>query len=150
MLNGRVVVVFVDSNIWSYAFLTQDANKLERALELVNRAMTEDGFCISTQVVSECINVLFKKGGYDVPRIFGCVNRMEQTKVIAVTTAIARRAVEIKALYGLQFYDAQIVAAAESAGCSELWSEDMGDGQTYCGVRCINPFETKTGEEMKP
>ena len=134
-------MVFLDSNIWSYAFLSQDAEKLEKALSFVNRAMTEDGFCISTQVISECINVLFKKGGYDIPHIFGCVNRMEQTKVVQITTMIARRAVEIKALYGLQFYDAQIVAAAESAGCSELWSEDMGDGQTYCGVRCINPFE---------
>ena len=64
--------------------------------------------------------------------------------VIPVTTAIARRAAEIKGLYGLQFYDAQIVAAAESAGCEELWSEDMGDGQEYCGVRCINPFETQS------
>ena len=133
-------MVFLDSDIWSYAFLAQDAVKLERALELVNLAMTEEGYFISTQVISECINVLFRKGGYDAAHIFGCVNRMEQTHVIQVTTAIARRAVEVKALYGLQFYDAQIIAAAESVGCDELWSEDMGDGQTYCGVRCINPF----------
>ena len=134
-------MVFVDTNIWTYAFLSQDRVKLEKALDVVRRAMTEDGFFISTQVVSECINVLFKKGGYDAPHIFGCINRMEQVRVIPVTTAVARRAVEVKALYGLQFYDAQIVAAAESVGCDELWSEDMGDGQTYCGVRCINPFE---------
>ena len=140
MLNGRFAVVFVDSNIWCYAFLSQDAEKLEKALELVSHAMTEDGFCISTQVISECINILFRKGGYDAPRIFGCITRMEQTRVIPVTAAIVRRAVEIKALYGIQFYDAQIVAAAESAGCDELWSEDMGDGQVYSGVHCINPF----------
>ena len=28
----------------------------------------------------------------------------------------------------------------EKAGCDEVWSEDMGDGQTYSGVKCVNPF----------
>jgi predicted nucleic acid-binding protein len=66
---------------------------------------------------------------------------MEQIDtIVQVTTHIVRRAAEIKTIYGLQFYDAQIIAAAEKAGCDEVWSEDMGDGQTYCGVKCVNPF----------
>ena len=144
-------MVFLDSNIWSYALIIQDPAKRAIAQGIISKAMIEGGFAISTQVVSECANVMFRKGKKDPQDILGCINYMSQLEqVVPVTTMIARRAVEIKALYGLQFYDAQIVAAAESAGCSELWSEDMGDGQTYCGVRCINPFETKTGEEMKP
>ena len=62
-------------------------------------------------------------------------------KIVPVTIPLLRRAVEIKALYGLQFYDAQIIAAAETAECSEIWSEDLGDGQHYCGILCMNPFD---------
>ena len=35
-------MVFVDTNIWTYAFLSQDRVKLEKALDSVCRAMTED------------------------------------------------------------------------------------------------------------
>ena len=142
MRNGRFAVVFLDSNIWGYALIVQDPRKRAIAQRIISQAVREDGFAISTQVISECANVLFNKGKKDPQEIIGCINYMNQLElVVQVTTLIARRAVEIKALYGLQFYDAQIVAAAESVGCTELWSEDMGDGQNYCGVRCINPFQ---------
>lgn len=138
-------MVFLDSNIWSYALIIQDPAKRAIAQRIISRAVTEGGFAISTQVVSECANVMFRKGKKNPQDILGCINYMNQLEqIVPVTVMLARRAVEIKALYGLQFYDAQIVAAAEAAGCAELWSEDMGDGQTYCGVRCINPFEMET------
>lgn len=34
-----------------------------------------------------------------------------------------------------------MVAAAERAGMSEILTEDLGDGQLYCGVRAVNPFK---------
>jgi len=33
-----------------------------------------------------------------------------------------------------------IVAAAERAGCSKIWSEDLNAGQEYFGVPVENPF----------
>lgn len=135
-------MVFLDTNIWNYALLVQDYEKREIALDIISRALATDDFAISTQVVSECANVMFKKGGKDPVEVARCIDRMRCVgTIVPVTLDIARRAVEIKALYGLQFYDAQIVAAAEKCGCDELWSEDMGGGATYCGVRCVNPFE---------
>ncbi len=134
-------MVFLDSNVWTYAFISQDVAKMDVALAITNRALLDTGFCISSQVVSECANVLFRKGGYTTPQVVACIGRMEQIDtIVQVTTHIVRRAAEIKTIYGLQFYDAQIIAAAEKAGCDEVWSEDMGDGQTYCGVKCVNPF----------
>ena len=39
------------------------------------------------------------------------------------------------------FYDALIVAAAEASGCDEILTEDLNDGQVYCGVKAVNPFK---------
>jgi predicted nucleic acid-binding protein len=53
---------------------------------------------------------------------------------------MVRRAVEVRATYGLHFYDGMMVAAAERAGCARIWSEDLNSGQVYFGVRVENPF----------
>ena len=50
-------------------------------------------------------------------------------------------ALEIKGQYGIQFYDALMVAAAEASGCDEILTEDLNDGQIYCGVKAVNPFK---------
>lgn len=34
-----------------------------------------------------------------------------------------------------------LLAAAEANGCDEIWTEDLSDGQTYCGVKAVNPFK---------
>ena len=47
----------------------------------------------------------------------------------------------IKDEYGIQFYDALIVAAAEAAGCETLYSKDRGDGPIYGGILIVNPFK---------
>ena len=51
------------------------------------------------------------------------------------------RALELRKQYGLQFYDALLLAAAESAGCDKILTEDLNDGQVYCGITAENPFK---------
>jgi predicted nucleic acid-binding protein len=38
------------------------------------------------------------------------------------------------------FYDGMILATAEQAGCTKIWSEDMKAGQVYFGIKVENPF----------
>jgi predicted nucleic acid-binding protein len=45
----------------------------------------------------------------------------------------------------LSFWDAQILAAAASAGCGILYSEDLNPGQTIMGVKVQNPFASSFG-----
>ena len=51
----------------------------------------------------------------------------------------------------MRFIDSLLLAAAEANGCSEFWSEDLNDGQMYCGMKAINPFKefgkNKQGEK---
>lgn len=49
-------------------------------------------------------------------------------------------ALEIKATYGLSYWDAAIVAAARALGFLELLSEDMSHGREIEGVQINNPF----------
>ncbi|MBQ9366349.1 MAG: PIN domain-containing protein [Victivallales bacterium] len=134
-------MVFLDTNVLNYALLSQDEQKRKLALEILVQALAGEDFVISTQVLSECANVLFKKGNMDGKMVSQCMGHLQRIRnIVPVTVQLVNRAIEIKALYDLQFYDAQIVAAAEKAECSEIWSEDLGDGQLYCGIQCVNPF----------
>ncbi|MBO4513127.1 MAG: PIN domain-containing protein [Victivallales bacterium] len=135
-------MIFLDSNIWCYALLSQEQSKRERALAIIESACSGGDFCISTQVISECANVLFTKGHLSPQQVMSSLHYIKMVNTIVDTTSdIIDRAVEIKALYGLPFYDSQIIAAAEWAGCSTIWSDDLGDGQVYSGVYCVNPFK---------
>jgi predicted nucleic acid-binding protein len=53
------------------------------------------------------------------------------------------RATEIADLAQVSFSDALILAAAEQAGASQLYSEDLISGQTIVGVKIVNPLITK-------
>ncbi len=46
-------------------------------------------------------------------------------KVQEITLPVVITALEIKAIYGLSYWDAAIVDAASALGCHELLSEDM-------------------------
>ncbi len=41
---------------------------------------------------------------------------------------------------GISFWDAMIVHSAATLGCEILYSEDLNAGQSYDGVRVVNPF----------
>ena len=53
-----------------------------------------------------------------------------------------RRAVELTQAYRIAFWDACIIADAEAAGCTTIYSEDFNTGQFYSGLRVENPLET--------
>ena len=51
-----------------------------------------------------------------------------------------QHALDIKKRYQTSYWDAAILAAAASAGCTTLLSEDLNNGQNYDFVCVINPF----------
>jgi predicted nucleic acid-binding protein len=40
----------------------------------------------------------------------------------------------------ISFWDALILTAASAAGCDKVLSEDLQHGQSFGGVRIVNPF----------
>jgi predicted nucleic acid-binding protein len=57
-----------------------------------------------------------------------------------IPIAILDAALKTKMRFQISYWDAAIIEAARAAGCQELLSEDLTDGQDYDGVRVINPF----------
>ena len=53
----------------------------------------------------------------------------------------AERGLDVAERYQLQFYDSLLLATAEVNGCNEFISEDLNDGQIYCGMKVVNPFK---------
>lgn len=57
-----------------------------------------------------------------------------------VTVDLVRHALEVKEEYGIQYYDALIISAAEKLGCHEIVTEDLNPNQLYRGMAIVNPF----------
>lgn len=61
--------------------------------------------------------------------------------VTDVTVDLVREAMCIKEEYGIQYYDALIVATAEKLHCHEIVTEELNNGQIYRGMMAVNPFK---------
>ncbi len=134
-------MTFLDSNVIVYAVDPRDGRKNRIAAELVEAAIGGGDFRISAQVLFEFANVCLKKLKLAPNEVLLFLEALKFIPVVNQTPVLVIRAVEIKTLYGISLQDSMIVATAESAGCDELLTENIGDGQSYGGVRVRNPFK---------
>ena len=132
--------VFIDTNVVVYANDRRDSAKQGVAVELIARHLREGSGVLSTQVLQEYASVALTKLRQDPAVVIRQLGLLEQMEIVPSTPALVRRAVEVRDIYGLHFWDAGIVAAAEAAQCIEILSEDMGASQVYAGLRVRNPF----------
>jgi predicted nucleic acid-binding protein len=132
---------FLDTNVLVYAYDPTDRRKQEVAQGLLKKALVGE-MTISGQVLAEFAATLFHKLSPPAPpeslRIV--LDALGPIRLLPTDGEMVRRAVEVRAAYGLHFYDALIVAAAERAECVRIWSEDLNAGQKYFGVQVENPF----------
>ena len=133
--------VFLDTNVFLYAFLNQDVAKKMVAAKILAAAIRDGNGYVSLQVAKEFCNVMTKKSHKPVSEVAVALDLISRFNCTAGTFGNVRRALEIKGQYGIQFYDALIVAAAEANGCDEILTEDLNDGQVYCGIKAVNPFK---------
>lgn len=132
--------IAVDSNILAYA---EGVNGLERQIEanaLLHRLPREATF-VPVQALGELFRVLTRKKRVSTSEADLTVRRWhDATTPIATTDAILLAAMELAVQHQLQIWDAIILAAAASAGCTILLSEDLQHGFTWGGVTVVNPF----------
>ncbi|HLZ51520.1 MAG TPA: PIN domain-containing protein [Candidatus Acidoferrum sp.] len=134
---------FVDTNILVYAHdLTQGA-KHERARALVQSLWESENGVVSTQVLQELCVSLRRKVARPLP-VEGTRKVIEDYaswEVVGNTAESVMEALEIEGRYGISFWDGLIVQAAGSCGADVIYSEDLGDGQSYGEVRVVNPLK---------
>lgn len=127
---------FADTNIVLYT-IGQDTRKAGIARGIVSaRPM------VSAQVINESVNVCLRKLGFDRKKAYTFAdNVMQRTDVLPVDETTIRKSAELAIRYQLSNWDALIAAAALLAGCDNLYSEDMQNGQVFEGqLTVINPF----------
>jgi len=135
-------MTFVDSNVFVYAIDKNATAKQKKARCIVTDAFAaRAAYRISSQVLAEFSSVALRKLGISTPLLLSLLSEMGKISHVAIDNALVSRAVEIQGIYGIQYYDAQIVAAAERLGCDRILTEDLSDGQLYCGIMAVNPFK---------
>lgn len=137
--------VAVDTNVLAYAADVRrhpdDAAKIPHAAHLVLNLIADRRLVIPAQVLAELHNLLRKKAR--IAAAIAAEMVMEYAAgaaVISTDRDILRQAFVLSTTHGLQTYDAIILAAAASAGCDTLYSEDMQAGFVWNGVRIVDPF----------
>lgn len=95
---------------------------------------------LSTQVLQEYCNVALRKLKLSPQYIRAQLDLYEQFEVIQATPCIIRAGLDLQQTRRIAFYDAIVLATAQTAGCDLLLSEAMNTGETVGGVRIVNPF----------
>ncbi len=131
---------FIDTNIVVYANDKRDPVKQKTAVNLIATLMDSGGGVISTQVLQEYAVTALQKLHQRPDAAIRTIAILEQLEVIQQNPEMIRKAVELKTLYQISFWDACIVSNAAAAGCSTIISENLNTGQFYSGVAVINPF----------
>jgi predicted nucleic acid-binding protein len=131
--------VFVDSNIFLYA-LDRSSRRRELAKSRLLELSRSGRVVISTQVLNEIFSVATRKLSIDPVSAKNFVRQLYDFDVILVTPEIIDSAMDCAILNRLNYWDALMIAAAESARCPAIWTEDMDPGQVIRGVEVVNPL----------
>jgi predicted nucleic acid-binding protein len=134
---------FIDTNVFIYHLDTTDARKHKVAERIVRDGLASGNACISFQVVQECLNTALRKAqvalDLDAARSYLDTVLIPLLQVPA-SPVLYHRALDVQARWRFSFYDSLIVAAALTAGCSQLLSEDLQHGQRIEALTILNPF----------
>lgn len=129
---------FFDTNILVYAADTAcpDTRKRDHARQLMqSREIT-----VSTQVVMEFYGVLRRKLAYGPDVATRWIETLQDEHVVSLDAAGVVHAIKLARRYDISHWDGLVLTAAERAGLSVLYTEDLNHGQSYGSVRVCNPF----------
>lgn len=126
---------FIDTNVLLY-LAADDEAKADRAEDILRA-----GGIVSVQVLNEFVSVARRKTTLELADIRTILDVVRSfCDVVPLDVETHDLALTICERFGLSIYDSLIVAAAERAGATTLWTEDMQHGQTIAAVTIANPF----------
>ena len=133
---------FIDTNVLVYRYDDSDPIKQVRAQELLKTGIENETAVVSAQVLGEFFTTVTRKiqNPLSADDAQAAVDLISTLSVVALDLALVRRAISTQKRYGISYWDALIVVAAESAGCTRILSEDLNSGQAYNGIVVVNPF----------
>jgi predicted nucleic acid-binding protein len=130
-----------DTNVLIYAVSNRDADAWKR--ERAEATLMEPDLALSVQVLQEFYHQATRPqgpAGLTHEQAIEFLHPLAALPTQAITVELFNRATEIRAMFGISYWDAAILAAAKLMGCEAVYSEDLSQEQDYDGVRVMNPF----------
>ena len=144
--------VFVDTNVFVYLHDDSEPQKKTRADEWISLLVRDRSGRVSFQVLQELYATLTSKRRLkvDVEEARLIVRELAVWQPVAADLAMLKRAWVLQDRFPLSWWDALIIAAAQTCECKVLLTEDLQHGQEFGAVRVVNPFDSpdRTPEEI--
>lgn len=137
MIGGKV---FLDTNVLVYAQDHDAPDKRKRSRELIADVVASGRGVISTQVLQEFYVAATRKMSVPPLAAKQVIQSFKIFEVVHISAELIEQAIDRSVLSQISFWDALIVSASASSGCTTLYSEDLNAGQLIDGVRIVNPF----------
>ncbi len=137
-----MTAVFVDTNVLLYGEDTADPVKQARAIDWLRALWQGRSGRVSTQVLNEFYANATRKLKPTMPQgdARAEVRRYQRWQPWLLDHATVETAWAVQSRFGLSYWDALIVAAAQAQGCRYLLTEDMQHLRLVDQVQVINPF----------
>ncbi len=135
--------VFLDSNILVYAYDRHDPQRQAKAQAILKLGIEEETIVLSSQVLGEFFVVVTRriKEPMSADKAERNIDILSVLPVVEIDLPLVKRAIHTHKNYGISYWDALIVSAAERTGCNIILSEDFNEGQKYNGILVENPFK---------
>ena len=135
------MAAFVDTNVLLYAASTvpDEAAKSATARAVLGR----DDVVLSTQVLQEFYVQATRPTRPDpMPEdiAVALIESWLRFRVVETTVRLVLDALSTARRWRISYWDAAVVEAARSGGCSTLLTEDLQAGMNFAGVTVENPF----------
>jgi predicted nucleic acid-binding protein len=134
--------VFVDTNVLIYSEDASHKAKQAAALSWLSTLWRRRSGRLSTQVLHEFYVNATRELRRPMPAgdARAEVRRYQRWQPWPNDHATVEAAWAVESRYGLSYWDALIVAAAQAQGCRYLLSEDLQHGQQFGRLQIVDPF----------
>jgi predicted nucleic acid-binding protein len=131
---------FFDTNVLVYSRDPDDARKRALARALVESAIEEESFVVSTQVLVEFYSTSVRRRLLGPGQALDLVRFWGGLDTVSHTPDLVARGLELHQAHSLSVWDGLIVQAALDARCDVLLSEDLQHGRRFGALEVSNPF----------
>lgn len=136
--------IFIDTNIFVYAYTDDDRQRHESSRDLLKDNVLANKIVLSVQILNEFYSVMTKYK-YSHDEIKSCLDEIiEQAEIMPLKLYTFKSCLFIKEKYGYSLWDSLVLASALENNCKIVYSEDMQHGQLIeNNLKIVNPFHRR-------
>lgn len=139
---------FFDTNVLVCSRDPDDAAKRALARALIEGAIEEGSFIVSTQVLVEFYATTVRCSLLGPAQALELIRFWGGLDTVPHTPELVNRGLELHQAHSLSVWDGLVVQAALDAGCDVLLSEDLQHGRRFGSLEVVNPFLRAAAHEV--